>query len=211
MGTKGKIFVFLSIIFLLAMAGGCTTSGQKFLPSSTEITKSPWESYEAASKTYNQIEPGKTTIADLQKINIDPFKNENIKILNYLTVQQRFMHNPNIKLEDLPEGVQYFINAREKGTVAYEIILQNIKNKREGNFFLDISKFKRNVRTTGWDFRGLILIVNEVVVYKLIPPEGIPKIDKSLKKHQPLGPLQEPESLVETGIGKAMGGISISY
>jgi len=113
----------------------------------------------------------------------------NIQILDWLSVEKKFLHSQTIKKEDLPIGVRTFLDSTGE-KIAFEISAGNTKSHGEGNFLLDVTNFKKNRRTTGWWFRGLILIANGKVVYKTEPPEGMAQIDRSQNKINPLGPLQ---------------------
>ena len=66
---------------------------------------------------------------------------------------------------------------------------QIISNKRYGNFFLDVLNFRRKSRESGWRFRALFIVVEDIVVYKLWG--GSPVIDELSETKNPLGPLQD--------------------
>ena len=156
---------------------------------------SPLQTYQKVAENYDKIDPYRTTEKDLKELNIYLYA-PNTRILNYLTIEQRFLHHPNIKKENLPYGVQKFLEAKENGK-AYEITPYHTKTRREGTFILDFSGIKRLKRKIGWTFKGLILLAPDpqekermVVVYKL-PPEGTPNIDHPQKAIKPLGNLQE--------------------
>jgi hypothetical protein len=57
-----------------------------------------------------------------------------------------------------------------------------------------VFNFKRNTHVTGWNFKGLIIFRDDVVVYKLI--SGEPHVDRQDKKVRPLGPFQELDTLI---------------
>lgn len=163
----------------------------------TETTViSRWNSYNDVLATFNQVVPGQTTTNDLQCLGFDPGVSPNVHILNYIDVINRFMPNPSITKADLPDPVRQSIE-RKDGTVAYELDLSNIKTKRSGNLFLDMTNFKRVTHTTGWRFKGLLLIEGNRVVYKIA--SGDPSVDNYDKKVKPLGPFQEIEGVVVSG------------
>jgi len=62
---------------------------------------------------------------------------------------------------------------------------------------LDVLGFQRETHTAGWRFNGLILLKDEVVVYKLTG--GQPAIQQTEENQNPLGPVQAISSKV-TGI-----------
>jgi hypothetical protein len=164
---------------------GCAT----LLPSSKTSVTSPWKNFKDAETAYEKIIPGKTTLEELKQMEFDPFKTPNIKILTSRDVINYFMPNPSIKKEDLDLGVQKCIDAKDRCR-AYQINPSDKKKKREGNFWLDISRFKRQTKESGWEFRGFIIVVDDVVVYKE-PSGGNPQLNLEEVEKKPLGPFQE--------------------
>src|SRR5260370_18642967 len=100
------------------------------------------------------------------------------------------MPNQGIRMDDRHPAVRSCIEAKEKSR-AYELELNDTRSKRYGNLFLDMLGFKRETHETGWEFKGLILLNDSVVVYKL--PSGEPAISTDQKLARPLGPLQDIE------------------
>ena len=184
----------LVIIVLSLMFTGCAS----LLPSSTITTRSPWENFDGAKLTYDKIIPGATTVADLKKLGFDPFLIPNIRILNVTEVEAIFLPNPSIKKEDLDLGIQKCIESKDRCT-AYQILPSVLNVKRVGNFWLDLFTFKRHTVNTGWEFRGLITIVDNVVTYR-DPPGGRPLIHTDQVDLKPLGPLQEVGTVIITEI-----------
>jgi len=181
---------------LLLMLTGCAS----LLPSSTIITKSPWEDFDGAKLTYDKIISDVTTVDDLKKLGIDPFLTPNIKIMNVTEVINLFLPNPSIKKEDLDPGIQKCIESKDRCT-AYQILPSILNVKRVGNFWLDLFTFKRHTVNTGWEFRGLITIVDHVVSYR-DPPGGRPLINTDQVDLKPLGPIQEVGAVIITEIPK---------
>jgi hypothetical protein len=176
----------------LCLLAGCTS----LLPKSREVTASPWQTYREAQRTFDQIVPGKTTSADLRELMVDPETMPNIAILNYSDVLRRFMQNQSVTLSDLDHGVQECVMAR---TVCrgYEINQRLVKRHRNGSFWLDVFGFKRETHTEGWRFNGLILLKDDVVIYKLTG--GQPVIQESEHTQNPLGPVQSIGSKLSGG------------
>jgi len=170
----------------------------RLLPTSTIISKSPWQNFDDAKLIYDRIIPGVTTVADLKKLGFDPFLTPNIKILNVTEVINLFLPNPSIKKEDLDSGIQQCIESKDRCT-AYQILPTTINVKRIGNFWLDLFTFKRHTINTGWEFRGLITIVDNVVSYR-DPPGGRPLINTEQIDRKPLGPIQEAGGVIITEI-----------
>ena len=61
--------------------------------------------------------------------------------------------------------------------------------ERKGSFWADFLNFQRRTETTGWRFTALVLLVNDLVVYRSW--SGQPAIDEKEVTHNPLGPFQD--------------------
>jgi hypothetical protein len=173
----------LTLCLILCLLAGCTS----LLPRSREVTKSPWSTYREAQATFDLIVPGKTTAEDLRALELDPETVPNIAILNYSDVLRRFMANQSVTLSDLDRGVQECVMAK---TVCQglEINQRLVKKHRNGNFWLDVFGFKRETHIEGFRFNALVLLKDNVVVYKLTG--GQPVIQESEHTQNPLGPVQ---------------------
>jgi hypothetical protein len=166
------------------------------LPSSQTTVKSPWQDFNSAKLEYEKIIPEKTTMDDLNKMSFNPYKVPNIKIMNVTEIIGVFLPNPSITLEDLDPGLQKCVEKRQRCT-AYKIEPGEMDNRRVGNFWLDLFSFKRHTIVTGWEFRGLITIVDDVVTYR-DPPGGRPLVRTEEVVNKPLGPAQEIGGVIIT-------------
>ena len=172
------------VIFVLCiLVSGCGSS----LPKGEMKTKSPWNTFEEAKASYDNIILNSTTTADLQELGFDPYNTPNVRILSYLDILQRFNPNNSVKTEDLPPTVRGCLASRE-ACLAYEATPSFSSSERVGNVMLDLLKFKRERVVTGWSFNALIVIDHNVVVYKIW--NGVPMIDQKTSRKNPLGPLQ---------------------
>ncbi len=178
-----------SIFVALFFIGGCAF----LLPSKKHEVKSPWKTFNEAKDAFDKITPYETTFTDLKELGFDPFTSPNIKILTYLDIIDRFMPNLSINMEDLNEGIQECISAKNS-CQAYEIKLKNIDEDRFGNFFLDFLEFRRKTKRYGWEFKALIVITSDCVIYKLW--EGKPRVDEVEVKKKPLGFLQDANEVM---------------
>lgn len=185
---KNKLtsFLFLACVLILT---GCTS----LLPSSKTTTESPWETFDDAKKNFDRILPYKTKNEDLKALSFHPYATENVEILTYLDIIQRFMPNPSIQMKDLDPGLQDCLKYKEL-CYAYEINIQNMKSKRFGNVVLDLFSFKRKSEDYGWNFKALIVLNEDLVIYKLWG--GKPNTHEFREHNKPLGPLQESESIL---------------
>lgn len=181
------------MLLVVTGTGFWTVGCNSLLPSRSASAESRWASYEQAQKSFERIVPYHTTTNDLALLGFYPSVSPNVKILTYVDLVPIFMPNPGIQKKDLPPAVNECLDAREEG-FAYFVDLQNTHSQRYGNLFLDVFGFKRKTHETGWQFKGLILIKNGVVVYKL--SSGEPRISRDEKQVKPLGPLQELDSIL---------------
>lgn len=176
---------FLAIFLLVMTVTGCAN----LLPSSKVTVKSPWQDYNSAKSDYGKITPGLTTVEDLNKLGFTPYQTPNIRILNVTEIITVFMPTPAVRMESLDQGIQQCIGSKDQ-CVAYRIEPSILESKRIGSFWMDMFSFKRDTVSTGWEFRGLITIVDNVVTYK-DPAGGRPAISTEEIIKKPLGPLQE--------------------
>jgi hypothetical protein len=168
---------------LAATVGAC--SG--LLPHDESRTYSPWKSYEEAQQAFDTIVPHETTVHDLVTLGLDPKANPNVAILNYSDVLRRFLPSPSVNAADLDVGVQECIAAKTHCR-GYEVNQQVTKSKRYGSFLLDWFNFQRKTDVAGWRFNGVLLIKDDVIIYKLTG--GEPAIHSFQQSTNPLGPLQ---------------------
>lgn len=157
------------------------------LPRGETVTDGPWQNFQEAQQTFDKIILHQTTAQDLKKLQLDPATNPNITILNYSDVLRLFIPSPTLNADTLDAGVQECIAAKT-GCQGYSIDQRSIKRKRYGNFWADFLNFKRKVDVVGWRFSGVILIKDNVVVYKL--SGGQPAIHELEENMNPLGPFQ---------------------
>lgn len=173
---------FAIILFPLCF-GGCSS----LLPKGETETEGPWQTFGEAQQTFDKIIPHQTTVEELKQLKLDPESNPNITILNYSDLLRRFIPSPTINAHDLDPGVQECISAKT-ACKGYEIDQRVMKRNRYGNFWFDFLNFKRKVDIVGWRFNGVILIKDNLVVYKLTG--GQPVIHEREENKNPLGPFQ---------------------
>ena len=159
---KQRMYMAAWTLGFMVLVPGC----KSLFSSNQSTTLSRWKNYDDVESAFEKILPRHTTVADLQTLGFDPQVSPNVKILTYVDIIQAFIPNPGIRLHDLPEGVRECIGAKEASR-AYLVELQDIRDKRHGSLFLDVFGFQRQTHESGWRFKGLILIKDNVVVYKL--------------------------------------------
>jgi hypothetical protein len=181
-----------------ALLASCLVAGcSSLLPKSKEVTASPWQTYQDAQETFDKIIPGHTTIAELRQMSLDPGSNANIAILNYADVMRKFLLNQSFSINDLDDGVRQCVLAKIVCR-GFEINQSSVQKQRMGNVVFDVLGFYRETHPAGWRFNGLILLKDDIVVYKLTG--GQPVIQQTEENQNPLGPVQ--------AIGSKMTGIS---
>lgn len=171
-----------SVVCLVCLAG-CST----LLPRGNHAVEGPWKSFEEAQQTFDRVIPYQTRVADLKALGLDPASVPNITLLNYSDVLGRFLPSPAIDSDALDAGVKDCIRAMAVCR-GFEIDQKHIKRTRTGNFWSDFLNFRRQVDIRGWHFKGMLLVKDDVVVYKLIG--GQPLIQEMEYSSNPLGPLQ---------------------
>jgi hypothetical protein len=190
----------------LATFLGAITGCSSLLPKSKETTGaagSGWQSYQDAQQAFDQIVPGKTTVAELGAMQLDPRVNPNITVLPRHELLQRFIVNQSVTMDDLEEGVRQCLQAREQCR-ALEVNQTATQKKRTGNAALDMAKVYRETHTSGWRFSGLLLVKDGVVVYKLT--SGQPVIHEIAQNQDVLGPLQQLSSKLKLDVNSIAAG-----
>lgn len=175
----------LTLLITLLVISGCAG---RLLPEVRQTTKSPWQTFEDAKQSFDLIIPEETTKTDLKTLGFDPFETPNVELITYLDILQKFVPNQAVQLKDIHPRVRACLQAREK-CFGYEVKPRNLQSKRYGNAFLDLLNFRRKTITSGWRFRALIVLNEELVVYKLWG--GEPNVLEYEDKKNPLGPLQD--------------------
>jgi len=171
---------------LLAVSAGCSS----LLPKSKETSGTPstaWQTYQDAEKTFATIAPGKTTVAELATMKLDPRTNPNIRIMPRYEVMQHFVVNRTVTMDDLDAGVRDCL-AADTHCVGWQIDQTATQKKRNGNAAADFLRLRRETHSSGWRFTGLLLIKDGVVLYKL--SGGQPMIHEIAESEDALGPLQ---------------------
>jgi hypothetical protein len=118
---------------------------------------------------------------------LDPSKHSSITLLTHADVVRRFVPASVLTKDNLDPGVVACLEARD-ACRGIEVTASRIARNREGNFFLDFFAFKQRTETTGWRFNAVVLLLNDVVVYRNWG--GQPVVDETDVRTNPLGPLQ---------------------
>lgn len=152
-------------------------------------TESPtFQSFEEARQAIEALEPKKSTLQALSDMGLTPSKQPNTVILTHADVVRRMVNGSVVDKADLDPGILTCISARD-ACRGWELNVARISKARTGGFFADFFNFKRRTETTGWRLNALILLVNDVVVYRSWG--GQPVVNEVEVNTNPLGPLQE--------------------
>ena len=183
--------LFACLLLLQFCLWGCSSSA--FLPSAKNTVRSPWNSFDEVKTAFDKIKPYETDRAKLRELGFAPDSSPNVQILNHLDILQRFLPNQSITLEDLDEGLQDCLAAQDH-CQAYEILVRHTDAERYGNVLLDLLNFHRRTSLTGWEFKAIVVMKDDLTVYKLC--SGKPKINEFQDSRNPLGPLQNTEKVI---------------
>ena len=172
-----------SVVAAVLLVSGCTS----LLPRARSES-SAFKSFDEASKAIDTLTPMQSKIDAVTALGIDPVKQPNTVILTHADIVRRFVPSALLKREDLDPGVLRCLQARE-ACRGWELTAARISRTRSGNFFADFANFSRKTETNGWRFNALILLVDDVVVYRAWG--GQPNVNEVEVNTNPLGPLQD--------------------
>jgi len=173
----------LGMLALLGLLSGCAA----LLPSSKEETVNEWKHYKDVMASYERIQPYVTNFEAVCEYGFDPKRTPNVKILNHSQVVDAVLPSTLQNNGGVPKGMVDCIQAQER-CYGYYIEPTRIDRARVGNFWLDFLNFRKVTRKTGWQFSALIVIVDDMVVYKQW--SGTPHIHQEEVSRNPLGPFQ---------------------
>lgn len=174
----------LTALLLGSLAlGGCTT----LLPTSRTEVVSDWTSYNDAVVALAAITPYEATRHDVHRAGLDPHHNPTITVLHFADVLQKFAAATLIQTNDVDPGIRDCLRAGKQCN-GYAISVKKLDRQRTGGFWSDSLNFERQTVTTGWSVEGLLVFVDDRLVYELLG--GQPRINEYEVHRNPLGPLQ---------------------
>jgi hypothetical protein len=179
----GPALAAAAIAVAIVALSGC----QALLPETKAQTSVGWSSFDDARNTIESFVPYKTTLSEIAAKGIDPYANPAVTLLSFSDILQRFASSSAVRREDFDSGIRDCL-AAGKRCIGYSIVAKSVKRDRVGNFWLDSLNFERKIDVTGWIFNGLVILVDDQVVYTLY--SGQPKIEDREVTRNPLGPLQ---------------------
>lgn len=180
---SSRLAVRLMLVLVATLATGCAA----LLPKANSETEAPWKSFAEIKRTFDTIEPGRTTLDELKHLGYDPYVNPNVTVLNYSDVLNKYAPNA-VRDEYLEPGIRECLKSQAMCS-AYSIEHRQVRRDRVGNFFLDFINYERRTEITGWRFSAVIVVVGERVVHKAW--SGVPAVSEVEETKNPLGPLQD--------------------
>ena len=171
------------ITVVLGFLAGCTT----LLPSGSNLTPSSFDSFDAARSAFEKVMPHRTTLSDLEALGFAPRASSNVTLIPYPEVVGRLVPYPGIAASDLEPGVRECI-AAQTACRAYVFHFGHEQRKREGGFWLDFLNVRRITNITGWRFEGFVVLSDNMVLFRNYA--GEPRIERTEKQTNPLGPFQ---------------------
>jgi len=176
-------FIRGACLLSVALLVGCSS----MLPRARSES-SPFTNFEEARQAIEGLVPMHSDVASMTRLGISPGQHPNTRILTHADVVRLFLPSSLLKREDLDPGVLACLEARD-ACRGWEVTAARITRERTGNFWTDFSNFSRRSETTGWRFNALILLINDVVVYRAWG--GQPRVNEIEVQTNPLGPLQD--------------------
>lgn len=171
------------MLVLALLCGACAS----LLPEAHTNTTS-FESFEQARAAVEALVPMKSDRQTLERNGFSPARHPNTTLLTHADVVRRFLPSSLLRREDLDPGIWACLEARD-ACRGLEIVAARIDKVRTGNFWADFFNFERKSRTSGWRFNAVVLLVNDLVVYRSWG--GQPEINELENTLNPLGPLQD--------------------
>ena len=175
--SRGCLLAFLLVLV------GCSS----LLPRARSLS-TPFQTFDEARSAIDSLIPMRSDISALKRMGIDPEQQPNTLILSHADIVRRFVPSALLKREDLNPGVLACLEAPD-ACRGWEITAARLSKTRTGNFLADFTNFSRRTETTGWRFNAIVLLVNDVVVYRAWG--GQPSINDIEITTNPLGPLQD--------------------
>jgi hypothetical protein len=165
------------------LLSSCTS----LLPQATQQTQTPWKTYAEAEAMFARIVPGKTTVADLRALAVDPAQTPNVALLGEADLLRRLVPASSFDVRLVEPGMQECFSL-QGACFGYEIDQTMLERRRFGNFWTDFMNFKRQIDVSGWQFNAVLVVKDDVVVYKTW--SGKPHVQQLEVERSPLGPLQ---------------------
>lgn len=171
-----------SLLAGLLLLGGCA----QLLPAAHQDDTIPWKDFADAKASYDKIDPYRTNLEAVRQLGFSA-QTSNVHLLNEAQVVNAVLPSPLKEKHTIPAGIKDCMQ-NQGACTGYLMEPSRIAQTRVGNFLLDFLNFKRHTITTGWKFSALVVVIDDLVVYKQW--SGEPNIETVDLRTNPLGPLQ---------------------
>ncbi len=172
---------------VICLIASCLSACSSWLPKA-ENESFYFQTFDQARLAIESLVPLQSDLKDLVGLKLDPQHQPNTVILSFADISKKFVGSGVLSKEDLGPGVSTCLAARD-ACRGWDLSISKIDKKRTGAFFPDFINYRRRTETTGWRFNALILIVDDVVVYRSWG--GQPDVYEIDHQKNPLGPLQD--------------------
>jgi hypothetical protein len=189
-GLAGPLAATALAVCLAACGGG-------LLPAQNAQSATRFTSYDEVVDAYDQVQPYRTTEADLPRFGFDA-RTGNVDVLSYVDIQRRFLPHAGMPYGELDPAVRACIHA-QADCVGYVFHPEHSGTKRIGNTVADVLGFERVTRSEHWSAEVVLLVQNGRVVHKVF--SGSPRTENVEDKVQPLGPLQDVGAALARAVG----------
>jgi hypothetical protein len=183
----------VALALTLAGLAGCAA----LLPTVRNDQRGGFGSYEQARDALALVLPYRTTRDELKALGFDVEGSANVRLVGYPQVVGLLMPNPNLAPEQVDAGIRDCVAARD-ACRAYLFELGITLRERQPPVLLDLLDFRRVTRVSGWRFEGLIVMRNGVVLF--VSHGGEPRIERTERRSNPLGPFQSGSDMVNSSL-----------
>ena len=177
----------LALAVSAMLLGGCATTNLMSSSDEETVGGANWKTYGEAEQFYNKVELGRSTVADLAILGLDLKTAKNVVVLDRTSLLALFMASVPGSFDYLDPAVKQCLTPNIDCT-PYIVSKNEAKEVGEGSLTLRVLGFKKESRIYGMEVTMLLLVHNDVVVYKQIkgPPNGT---ERYKVERKPLGPL----------------------
>jgi hypothetical protein len=147
-----------------------------------------FKNYHDVVAAYSNIVPGRTRVAELDRLGFDATAQPGAETLSYLGVIERFMPRRSSGFDRLAAPVQSCIAAQQRCS-AYVFRPSQLEQERTGSLLFDLLGFDHTTIDRGWTSEVVLLIQDGRVAYKAL--SGTPHVEGY---HEDIGPPQYPGS-----------------
>lgn len=170
-------------LFFLLFLSACTS----LLPRGSSSAPGGFASFELAQAAAQRIVPLETRFLELKGLGFDPEDGANVTLIPYPDIVARLAPYSSLPLSALDPGVRKCVEA-QADCRGYLFNFEQQDRQRTGGFWLDFLNIRRTTHVTGWTFQALVVVSDGTVLFR--NSAGQPRIDRTDRQRNPLGPFQ---------------------